>query len=263
MSCFNNVNISIIPGTDGFAIYDFNVSEIICINPDLYKWATEIFDESTVTLTKMYSRNIRILNPKHFTDHQVLFLHIMDNYISHTDVVLNAWLDKRITTLEPHPQLLILAEFRQFYHIFQIYRYKIEPVEGARTAFIEFKDIFKVKNRNIYISFHNYSFEELDLISKSVSFMIQPGSSQVRKLARKWGCGLIAQNNDNGFELKPRFIDHELIFKRKRMELYVREGDQHYPYKYTSPYRVLLKVRQATQYIHYKRMCQFISIDDD
>lgn len=259
LECLRHVNLILIPGTDGFAVYDLNISEIICIKPDIYNWANEIFEGGTIQITKMYGKNLKIPNPKMFTQHQVLFLHIMDNFISHTDAVLNAWMDPRIKTAEPYPQLLILAEFNQFYQIFQIFRKELEPIPG-QTQFFEFKELFKIKNRNIYISFYNYSYEELEQISKSVAFMVQPGSSEVKKLARRWKCGLIAQNNDNGFQLEPAFVDHNLIFKRKRLELYVNEGDQEYPHKYTTYVRVLSRVLQASQYIHYKRLSANIEI---
>ena len=259
LPCLQDTRLILIPGTDGFAIYDLNISEIMCINPSIYNWADEIFESDTIQITKVYGRNLKVMTPKTFSQHQVLFLHIMDSFIAHTDIVLNAWLDKRIKQAEPYPQLLILAEFSQFYQIFQIFRKSLEPIPG-QTHFFHFKDLFKVKNRNIYISFYNYSFEELEQISKSVAFMIQPGSSEVKKLARKWGCGLIAQNNDNGFELEPRFIDHNLIFKRDRLELYVNEGDQEYPHKYTTPVRLLSRVLQASQYMHYKRLSATINV---
>ena len=80
--------------------------------------------------------------------------------------------------------------------------------------------------------------------------MVQPGSSEVKKMARKWKCGLIAQDNNNGFELVHNFIDYNLIFRRKRLELYVNEGDQQFPNKYTSHQKLLIKVRQALKYIN-------------
>lgn len=250
LPCFDNVNIILIPGTDGFATFDFNVTEIICVNERIYTWATTVF-EDTVTIHKQYPKNNRIImSPRTFTNNQVMFLHVMDSFVSQTDVVLNAWLDKRIKGFDTHPQLLILAEFSQFYQIFQIFRNQLVQVYNAQTPFIQFKEFFQVKNRNIFISFHNYSYEELDLISKSVAFMVQPGSSEVKKMARKWKCGLIAQDNNNGFELVHNFIDYNLIFRRKRLELYVNEGDQQFPNKYTSHQKLLIKVRQALKYIN-------------
>lgn len=248
LECFQNVNLILIPGTDGFASYDFNITEVICVNNDIYKWAIEIF-QNNVKIVKHFNKEKLILNPRRFSEHQVLFLHIMDGFISQTDVVLNAWLDQRIKYMNTHPQLLILAEFSQFYQIFQIFRHQLQPINGGRTPHIEFKEFFKVKNRNIYISFYNYSYPELELISKSVSFMIQPGSSQVKYLAKKWKCGLISQNNQNGFELIPKFIDYDLIFRRRKLELYVSEGDQQFPYKYTTHQQLLIKVRQALHYM--------------
>ena len=252
LKCLNNKKIILIPGCDGFATFSFIINEVICIKPHIYDWATQIFEDD-ITITKMYSRSNIIPNPRTFSQHNVLFLHIMDGFISQTDVVINAWLDKKIKLLNPYPQLLILAEFSQFYQMFQIFRYNLDRITGGRTPHIEFKEFYKVRNRNIYISFHNYSFEELELISKSVSFMVQPGSSEVKKLAKKWNVGLISQDNPNGFELKPKFIDYNLICRRRRMELYVSHGDQQYPHKYTNHFKLLRRIKQASQYVEYKR----------
>ena len=244
--------IILIPGIDGFATYSMNISQVIC--KDIFIWANNVFDTDNVEVIKMFSRKQIILNPESFDNHKVLFLHIMDSFTSQTDVVLNAWLDPRIKTDNKIPQLLILADFNHFYQIFQLFNKNLIPIKNGKTAFIQFKNFFKIKNKNIFISFHNYTLDELELICKSVSFFVQPSQCDFAKLVKKFNCGIITQDISNGFSLLPRFIDYDIVIKRLQYELYLTDGDQHYPFKYVRPITLIKRVKQAVKYVSFKRL---------
>lgn len=244
----------LIPGIDGFATYSMNISQVICKNREIFEWVNNVFDTDHVEITKMYVKKQVLFNPDSFDTHKVLFLHIMDGFTSQTDVVLNAWMDPRIKTDNNVPQLLILADFNYFYQIFQLFNKSLVPIKNGKTSFINFQKFFQVKNRNIFVSFYNYSLKELELICKSVSFFVQPSSCDFIKLAKKFQCGIISQDLSNGFSLRPRFIDHDIVIKRKQYELYLTDADQHYPFKYTRPITLIKRVKQAVRYVDFKRV---------
>lgn len=246
--------IILIPGIDGFATYSMNISQVICKNKEIFDWANDVFDTDSVEIVKMFYKKQIILNPETFDNHKVLFLHIMDGFASQTDVVLNAWLDPRIKTENKVPQLLILADFNHFYQVFQLFNKSLIPISNGKTAFVKFKNFYRIKNKNIFISFYNYSLEELESICKSVSFFVQPGSCEFAGLIKKYNCGMISQNISNGFSLRPRFIDYDIVVKRLQYELYLTDGDQHYPFKYVRPITLIKRVKQAVKYVSFKRL---------